>query len=90
MGELPEHTALNLQAIDQLNRKLDHVDMQIRSSQQRKILLEGQLASTDPLLSVVTDEGKTMMNPKERLKYLRLQLISLQGSLTDKLISIQI
>jgi len=83
-GELPEYNQFNMQAIEQLDRKLDNLDMQIRSLQERKILLEGQLSSVDPLMAVVTDDGKTMMNPTERLKYLRLQLISLQGSLSEK------
>jgi uncharacterized protein involved in exopolysaccharide biosynthesis len=38
----------------------------------------------DPLLPLVTDEGKTVMNPTDRLKYLRLQLISLQSTLSEK------
>jgi uncharacterized protein involved in exopolysaccharide biosynthesis len=32
----------------------------------------------------VTEEGKTMMNPEERLKYLRMELISQQSSLSEK------
>jgi uncharacterized protein involved in exopolysaccharide biosynthesis len=38
----------------------------------------------DPLRPIVTEEGKTVMNPSERLKYLRMELISLKGSLSDK------
>jgi len=84
IGELPEHAPLNLQTIEQSHRRLDNLEMQARSLQERKIFLEGQLANTDPLLPVMTDEGKAMMNPKERLKYLYLQLVRVQGSYTDK------
>ncbi len=82
--ELPEYRTINMQALSRLNQQLDQAAMQIRSQQERKIYLEGQLANVDPLMPVVTEEGKTMMNPRERLKYLRLQLISLQSQLSDK------
>ena len=84
IGELPEYNALNLQAITQLNRDVDHIEMQINSLKERKILLEGQIANVDPLSPIVTEEGKAMMHPGERLKYLRLQLISLQSALSEK------
>ena len=82
--ELPEYRSVNMQGLSRLNQKLDQIAMQIRSQQERKIYLEGQLANVDPLLPMVTEEGKTVMNPRERLKYLRLQLIGLQAQLSDK------
>ena len=82
--ELPEYRTINMQAVSRMNQQLDQAAMQIRSQQERKIYLEGQLANVDPLMPVVTEEGKTMMNPRERLKYLRLQLISLQSQMSDK------
>ncbi len=82
--ELPEYRTINMQALSRLSQRFDQITMQIRSQQERKIYLEGQLANVDPLLPVVSDEGKTIMNPRERLKYLRLQLISLQSRLSDK------
>jgi succinoglycan biosynthesis transport protein ExoP len=84
MGELPEYGAVNMQNISKLNRDLDQVNMQLRSLRDRKVYLEGQLANVDPLLPLVTDEGKKVMNPTDRLKYLRLQLISLQSTLSGK------
>jgi succinoglycan biosynthesis transport protein ExoP len=83
-GELPEFSSVNLQAVARLNRDLDQISIQIDLLKERKILLEGQLANVDPLLPVVTEDGKMAMNPQERLKYLRLELISLQGILTEK------
>jgi len=82
--ELPEYQSVNRQNLTRLNQKLDQISMQIRSQQERKIYLEGQLANIDPLMPTVTEEGKTVMSPRERLKYLRLQLISLQAQLSDK------
>ncbi len=84
IGELPEHKEMNMQALSRLSRDLDQVNMQVRSLQERKIYLEGQLATVDPLKPMVTENGKTVMNPKERLKYLRLELISMRSRLSDK------
>ncbi len=83
-GELPEYNDINLQAVAGLNRELDSMNMRIQGLKERKILLEGQLANVEPMNPIVTAEGKTMMNPGERLKYLRLNLISLKSSLSDK------
>ncbi|MBN1103963.1 MAG: hypothetical protein JXL84_11165 [Deltaproteobacteria bacterium] len=84
LQELPEITPSNLQTISRLQRDLDQIRMQINTLRERKILLEGQLLSVDPLTPLVNEEGKTVMNPVERLKYLRLQLVVLQGSLSER------
>ena len=82
--ELPEFNAINLQAIDRLQRDIDQYDSNIRTLQERKIYLEGQLATIDPLTPLTNDQGQTVMNPRDRLKYLRVQLLSLQSSLSSK------
>ncbi len=82
--ELPEFNAINLQAIDRLQRDLDQYDSNIRTLQERKIYLEGQLATIDPLTPLTNDQGQTVMNPRKRLKYLRVQLLSLQSSLSPR------
>jgi uncharacterized protein involved in exopolysaccharide biosynthesis len=82
--ELPEFNAINLQAIDRLQRDMDQYDSNIRTLQERKIYLEGQLATIDPLTPLTNDQGEAVMNPRERLKYLRVQLLSLQSSLSPR------
>jgi uncharacterized protein involved in exopolysaccharide biosynthesis len=57
---------------------------QLNILKDRKILLEGQLSNVDPLTPIITAEGKTVMNPTERLKYLRLELTGSQSNLSDK------
>ena len=84
IGELPEHNNMNLQRLDRLERELDQVKMQANSIEERKVYLKGQIASVDPLVPVVIEGEKIAMNPKERLKRLHLQLISLQSSLSEK------
>lgn len=82
-GELPEHESVNLASIGRLEREYERVNLQIRDLQDRKIILEGQLATVDPLLPVQVDGENVARNPAERLKYLRLKLISLQSVLHD-------
>jgi polysaccharide biosynthesis transport protein len=82
-GELPEHSNVNLESIARLERELDRVNMQIRDLQDRKIIYEGQMTNVDPLLPINVDGESVARNPSERLKYLRLKLISLQSVLHD-------
>ena len=90
VGELPEHNQVNLQAIARLERDMDQINMQTRSAEERRIYLKGQLAIVepfmDPLTSArsVTRKGKIIESPEERLEYLRLELINLQSSLSEK------
>ncbi|MBW2017848.1 MAG: lipopolysaccharide biosynthesis protein [Deltaproteobacteria bacterium] len=84
IGELPEYSEINLQAIRRLEQELSRIQMQIGTLQERRILLEGQLANVDPLKPMVTEEGKAVMHPRERLKYLRLKLLSLKSRFSEK------
>lgn len=83
LGELPEHNSVNLASISRLERELERVNMQIRNLQDRKIILEGQMVTIDPLLPIRIDGENVARNPGERLKYLRLKLIGLQSQLHD-------
>jgi uncharacterized protein involved in exopolysaccharide biosynthesis len=82
--ELPEYNTVNLQNLAAFNRNLDQMHDQLNILKDRKILLEGQLSNVDPLTPTITAEGKTVMNPTERLKYLRLELTGSQSNLSDK------
>ncbi|MDY6953084.1 MAG: GNVR domain-containing protein [Thermodesulfobacteriota bacterium] len=84
LGELPEFSNLNMEAMAQLQRELDRAEMRMGSFEEQEILLRAQLANIEPMRPIVTEEGKTVMPPHERLKHLRLQLLSLQSSLSDK------
>ncbi|MBW1644907.1 MAG: lipopolysaccharide biosynthesis protein [Deltaproteobacteria bacterium] len=83
--ELPEFNSINLQAINRLQRDLDQLETNIRTLQERKIYLEGQLATIDPSAPIGGGRGgEAVMPPRERLKYLRVQLLSLQSTLSPK------
>lgn len=84
IGELPGQSNTNLSAITRLENRLDNLNMQIRSLEERKVYLKGQISLVDPLNPIVTKDGKVAMNPNERLKGLRLQLIRSQSTFSDK------
>ena len=84
IGELPEHSNVNFQAIARLERELDRATMRMDTLAEKKIFLKAQIISVDPLKPVVTEEGKVARNPKERLLSLHLRLLSLQSTLSEK------
>lgn len=84
IGELPENIAFNMQNISRLEMQLQNINTRIRTLEDRKIYLKGQLATIEPLSPVTTEQGKLAMNPKERLKGLRLDLVRMQARLSNK------
>ena len=84
VGELPEHSNVNFQAIARLERELDRATMRMDTLAEKNIFLKAQIISVDPLKPVVTEEGKVARNPKERLLSLHLRLLSLQSTLSEK------
>jgi succinoglycan biosynthesis transport protein ExoP len=87
IGNLPEHSSINVQAMERLSRDLDQMNMALTTLKERKVYLEGQIANADTLAPVIQEEqGKMVLgiNPEERLKSLRLQLVSLRSSLSEK------
>jgi uncharacterized protein involved in exopolysaccharide biosynthesis len=84
IGELPEYTGVNLQATERLQRDAEQTRMQVNALRERKVLLEGQIATVEPHTSLMTAEGKVVTDPSERLKLLRLQLLTLQSAQSEK------
>lgn len=76
-GQLPELTQLNLQLMDRTDRELLEVDRQISSLEERKIMLQAQLAQVNPLEKVVSETGERILGPADRLKVLQSQYASL-------------
>jgi uncharacterized protein involved in exopolysaccharide biosynthesis len=85
--ELPEFNSVNLQAVNRLTRDLEQNRMQLRSLKERKLYLEGQIATIDPTQSsnlLRSDEGRILLPPQEKLKALNLQLLTLRARYSDK------
>ncbi len=84
IGELPGNTTTILQIISRLETEYDRITSRIRSLEDRKIYLRGQLANVEPLKPVRTGKDKLAANPKERIKALRLELIQMKSRYSEK------
>jgi uncharacterized protein involved in exopolysaccharide biosynthesis len=84
LNQLPEYTGSNLHTISRLEEQKQRIEMQLRSAEEKNIMLKGKIATVDPLTPIIIDGEKVASNPKERLKSLYLELISLQSIYSDK------
>jgi uncharacterized protein involved in exopolysaccharide biosynthesis len=84
IGELPSDSDINLLAITRLERELNQTESRLRILNEKAILIEAQLANTEPLTPIVIDGEDLSLNPTERLKKLRLQLSTLQAKFSEK------
>jgi len=81
-GALPELEQLNLQFINQNDQELIRVEQDIRSAEDRKIYLEGQLATLKPNTPMVTASGERIPDTDERLTILRTQYVEASARLS--------
>jgi len=81
---LPSDSDVNLLTINRLERELDKIENQFRLLNDKKILLETQLASVEPYTSIVVNGEEIGSTPEERLKRSRLELTNLQTKFSAK------
>lgn len=81
-GALPELTQLNMQLLNQAERELLDADRDIRSLEERRQYLEGELATLKPNTPILAANGERIFDAGERLKALRAQLASATGYLS--------
>lgn len=84
INQLPGSTAIFTQTIFRLEQDLDNIEAKLQTTQEKVVYLKSQIANIDPMVPILTETGKVANNPNNRLKYLRLQLISMQSNLSDK------
>lgn len=84
IGELPENSMSNRQAVANLDSDLNQIVSRISYLEDRKIFLNGQLGTISPLAPVKSDQGELIRNPYERLKIRRMQLKQLQARFSNK------
>ncbi|WHZ21582.1 MAG: Tyrosine-protein kinase [Nitrospira sp.] len=72
-GALPELMPLNLQLMNQADRELMDLDQQIRSLEERKTYLEGELATIKPNTPIMSVTGERILDSLERLRALRAE-----------------
>ena len=73
---LPELTQLNMQLIERTERELTDIENQMRSMEDRKFYLEGQLAQINPMTPMMGESGERILDPVTRLKMLRSEYAS--------------
>ena len=72
-GALPELMPLNLQLLSQSDRELMDIDQQIRTLEERKNYLEGELATIKPNTPIMSVTGERILDSAERLRSLRAE-----------------
>ncbi|HEU4684719.1 MAG TPA: hypothetical protein VFS39_09495 [Nitrospira sp.] len=72
-GALPELMALNQQLLNQADRELIDIDQQIRTLEERRNYLEGELATIKPNTPIISVSGERILDSAERLRALRAQ-----------------
>ena len=83
INELPELMQLNLTTIERLEREIDAKKVHVKSLINRKIYLEGQLATVEPTAQKINLGGERLMSPEEELAVLRSQYLSLSASFSE-------
>ena len=73
---LPQLAGLNTQLRERTEDELRDVDNQLRSMDDRKFYLEGQLGQINPLTPTMGESGQQILDPVTQLKTLRSQYIS--------------
>jgi uncharacterized protein involved in exopolysaccharide biosynthesis len=71
VNRLPELAAANMQLVDRTEREILETDRQIRALEERKALLESQLATVSPNAPMLSETGERVLSPEARLKLLQ-------------------
>ncbi|MBK7485960.1 MAG: lipopolysaccharide biosynthesis protein [Nitrospira sp.] len=82
-GALPELMPLNLQMMNQSDRELMDLDQQIRSLEERKSYLDGELATIKPNTPILSVTGERILDSVERLRSLRAEYAGVAANLSS-------
>ena len=80
-GALPELMSLNQQLMNQTDRELMDIDQQVRSLEERKNYLEGELATIKPNTPIMSVTGERILDSVERLRALRAEYAGASANL---------
>lgn len=78
-GALPEDRTYNRQIVERLERDLSDLEREIRALQERKTLLQSQLAQTEPWVTVIGPDGEPVAASTDRLQQLQAEYLRLIG-----------
>jgi polysaccharide biosynthesis transport protein len=82
-GLLPEQQQFNREQVARLEMDIKQLDAAMRSAEDRKIYIEGQLATVKPDSPLIGATGERVMAPADRLKALEVSLADLQSKFSD-------
>ena len=82
-GIQPELQQYNLNQAEHLELEIKQVENQITTAEDRRIYLEGQLATVQPDNPIMGASGERVMDPQSRLRVLRVALADLQSKFSD-------
>ncbi len=71
VGKLPELAQMNLRSIEGTRRTLDSISRELRSLEERRYYLQGQLTQTKRHAAVRSDDGRMVLEKEDRLRVLR-------------------
>ncbi len=80
LEELPEFTSLNMQKLEKLNGDIGNIGMQLRSIEEQKATIKGNLAQVDPF----TRAGAGVLSNEERVQQAMIERATLAGKYSDK------
>lgn len=78
-GLLPEQQRFNQEQVARLDLEIKQLENNVRTAEERKAYLEGQLATVNPDTSFSSGPGEKVTNPAERLKMLEIALADLRS-----------
>jgi len=78
LEELPEYAALNMQKVEKLNADISAINMQIRSLEEQRTTLRGNLSLLDPYSG-----GNRVLSPSDRLQQAQLELANLLSKYSE-------
>lgn len=81
-GIQPELQQFNQTQAERLEQETKQIDNQIMTAEDRRIYLEGQLATVKPE-TPVTSSGERVMDPQTRLRALQISLADLQSKFSE-------
>jgi succinoglycan biosynthesis transport protein ExoP len=82
-GLLPELVQFNQAQADRLEKEIDQVRVQIQGAEDRKIYLQGQLATVKPDTPMISSTGERVLDPDSRLRELQVKLCDLQSKFSS-------
>jgi succinoglycan biosynthesis transport protein ExoP len=83
-GLLPEQQQFNRNQEARLDIEIKQLDSSIQNAEERKIYLQGQLATVKPDTPLIGTTGERIMAPADRLKALKVAMADLQSKFSDQ------